>query len=206
MLEIRLTPPSHFIPDETLEPPALSASPQIHLLSWQAWRTTDNKGELVSGCFELPTTTWAPDADALALGKLQETIAGTAVRAVKFGDLAVTGQRLLRPGTERTLAGHGEVTLDARATQGFVLDTRGHVLVSCFALCGDANEPSRCAEAVHDARLPSTFVAPPEPSLALRAVLLLVHHPNQTAAGLLTLTLLAGAAAIATRKRPKRRR
>jgi hypothetical protein len=58
---------------------------------------------------------------------------------------------------------------------------------------------------VHAATLPTGFVPPPPPSVGLRALAALVHHPTETAWGLVALAVALGWVAIATRKRPRRR-
>jgi hypothetical protein len=179
------------------------------LAQWDAWRGGTGELTLVAACFDAPSESWAPELGELAEAKLRETISGTAVRASGFGDLAVIRSSRAGSATELILLGEGEARLDARARQGFTIDARGPVLSSCFVLCADASPtsrgPSRCAAAVDGAAFPACDGSPPPPSLALRAALSLVHHPNATAWGLALTAALAGMLAVATRRRPRRR-
>ncbi len=181
----------------------MSASPRVRVASWEAWRSADGRGHLVAACFDVTTGGWTPDADELARGKLHEAIGAAAVRAVGAGSLVVKDERE-EPATHlRTYEGHADAALFARSAQGFV-QAPEPMLASCFALCADRVTPGRCEEAVLAARFSRHFVPAPAPGLALRALGALVHHPDATAWGGATLLVLAGALAVATRKRPKR--
>jgi hypothetical protein len=173
---VTLTAPPGFVPDETNKPPDLSQAPQVELTQWDAWRSGDDA--LVAACFAAKVDSWTPEADPLARAKLDETIAGAALRAP--------------PAPQ-------EMPITVRKAQGFV---PGSILVSCFAWCRGA----RCADAVNAAKLPDAFVAPPAPSLGLRVVLALVHHPAAAAGALVGLAVLGGGLAIAARPRPKRKK
>jgi hypothetical protein len=190
-----------------LAPPDVSASPRVRVSTWEAWAATDGRGALVVACFDVRTDTWTPDADELAEAKLTETIAGTAVRAHLggVGNLDVTDSRRQGEPLVRAYAAHGEVSVVARSVQGFVrADTP--TLASCFALCLDKETPMRCEEAARTAEFSRPFVPAPAPGTALRALGALVHHPTATAWGGVALLVALGALALATRKRPKRRR
>jgi hypothetical protein len=180
---VALHAPAGFVPDPTTPPPDLSQTPQVELAQWSAWRSSPggDAEALVAACFHARVDAWTPEADPLALAKLDETIAGAASRAPP---------------------GPANAPITVRKAQGFVHDARGAVLVSCFAWCRGAS----CTPAVQTAELPSSFVPPPAPSPALRAIVLLIHHPNMTAGGLAALAVLGGTAAVATRPRPKRRK
>ncbi len=196
------------MPDEGLGPPDVSASPRARVASWAAWRSGDGAAHLVAACFDVTTGGWTPDADGIARGKLHETIAGVAVRAGGAGELLVTETHAEPSVTSRTYAGRAGpdgATRTARSAQGFVAAPEP-TLASCFALCVDRASPARCDEAIRSARFSRDFVPPPAPGFALRALSALVHHPDVTAWGGATLLVALGVLAIATRKRPKRRR
>ena len=192
-----------------LAPPDVSSSPRVQVSSWDARTATDGRGALVFACFDVRTDGWTPDADELAAGKLTETIVGTALRmnVGGFGDVAVLDSRREGDTLVRAYAGTSarETHLTAHSVQGFVrADTP--TLASCFAICLDRETPARCDEAARTAQFSRPFVPAPSPGFALRALGALVHHPGATAWGGAALLVALGALAIATRKRPKRRR
>ena len=199
-------PPAGFAPDKDLRPPDVSSSPRVHVASWEAWRSADGDAHLVAACFDVTTGGWTPDADELARGKLHEAIAQTATRAVGFGTLTVTARDDdTHAAAFRDYEGHGEASLVARSAQGFV-GAAEPTLASCFALCADRAGPGRCDAAARAAHFSRDFVPAPAPGLGLRALGALAHHPGATAWGGAALLVVLGALAVATRKRPKRRR
>jgi hypothetical protein len=207
-IDAALVASAGFARDDELGPPDVSASPRVRVASWEAWRSADGGGHLVAACFDVTTGGWTPDADELARAKLHETIAATATRAIGFGELSVRAEGSAEAGhpavTFRTYEGH-EGALVARSAQGFVRAAEP-TLASCFALCGDRAVPSRCADPARGARFSRDFVPAPAPGAGLQALGALVHHPVEAAWGGGALLALLGALAVATRKRPKRRR
>jgi hypothetical protein len=107
--------------------------------------------------------------------------------------------------TSERIEGVGDAAgqLVAKTFLGFVDAGDGSPgsLVGCFALC-TVDLPA-CEPSVERAGVEAAFVAPPQPTLAVRAVVAMAHHPSFTAASVLTLSLLAGVMAVATRRRPR---
>ncbi len=136
------------------------------------------------------------------MDKLAETIAGTSTRAIGAGDLAVKSTAREAATIARTYEGRSGA---ARSEQGFVA-AGDPTLASCFVLCADKRGPPRCANQVATTTTSRSFVPAPTPGAALRALSFLVHHPTETAWGGAALLTTLAALAIATRKRPKRRR
>ena len=112
--------PAGFV-DASLAAPDLSGSARVRLTAWEARASGsgDARAVLVSACFDVTPGGWAPDGDAIARAKLQETIAGTAARAIGFGDLAAIDTRDDAHATLRTYEGQdrlGTTRLVARSS------------------------------------------------------------------------------------------
>ncbi len=208
---LAFVPPPQFIEDHTLGPPDLSQTPQSRVSEWRSWASAPGGPRLFTGCFETPTDAWAPEAEPLALDKMAQIAASTAIRAGLGGQLG--GGENQREGdvVMRDLVGDGT----ARVFLAFVRGSRGFVLTSCFAMCTSPSASSEgdpapklsrdCGPAIRMAHMRGPIVRAPEPSAGVRALLAMVHHPTFTTLAICGTACLAGAVAVITRKRPRSR-
>jgi hypothetical protein len=185
-----------------VEPPDLSQSPQVSQEQWEAWGpagTTDTR--LVVGCFRGETSTWSTEADGVALDKVADVASSTALRVAGVGAMQRIGSARASNVLRGKLEGSGEA--DGRIVASTFLAFQGETAHGCFALCVDRG--GACRASVEASQLEGEFTPPPPTSAVLRAVLTLVRHPEATAWCVVGITAALGAAAIATRKRPRAR-
>ncbi len=189
----------------TLAPPDLSSTEQVELLYWQAWAPVAPPGlrpaSLVAACFGSDTHAWTPEAEPIVLDRLGAVVSSTALRVAKVGGRRVVSTEHGAGSTSERIEGTGDAEgqLVAKTFLGFVDPGKG--LVGCFALCTAALPD--CATSVDRATVLADFVPAPAPTLAVRAVVAMAHHPSVTAEAALTFGLLAGVVAVVTRRRPR---
>lgn len=189
-----------WVADGTLGAPDLSQAPRIALTEWHAMRKAASPGRLAWGCFESRIDGWAPEGEGLVLDKIGDVAASSAARAGLPAAMHVSATQRDHDVSTRDLVSDGDSPNVARVFLGFRRDG-GDFAVACFALCaGDAT----CAQAVRASHLEGPLVPPPPPSLGLRALSFVVHHPQGSAMGLVIGACAAGAIAVSTRKRPRR--
>jgi hypothetical protein len=196
--------------DGALAPPDLSQTALVRVISFRSWRPAGelsqdaSQASLVAACLGGDPGTWADDLEPLVLNHLRAVISSTGLRTARVGDLRVLSTERSANVMRQDLAGTGEAEgkLAARLFLGFAERTAERPeLVGCFALCaGDARE---CEPSVRQATVDAVFVPRPPASLALRAVLGMVHHPSASLAGALSLALVLGAVLVLTRRRPR---
>jgi hypothetical protein len=199
---IAFTPPagwSHALVSQ----PELGAGANISVEIWDAWQPPGNDDQrVVSGCLGTDLRTWTPEAAPIALERLDAVVSATLTRLDLPPALRVT-RELRGDVTEEWLAGDGDAHGSARTFLGFTSRDGEPHLLGCFVLCAPASVA--CDDAIEHATPTSAFVPPPAASLPLRAVVLGVHHSRAVALGATALFVLAGALAIWTRPRPRRK-
>jgi hypothetical protein len=197
-----------------MAPPDLASTPQVHILAWQAWAPAAEPGtsagpeSLVAACFTGETGWWTPEAEPVVLDRLGAVVSSTAVRVAGVGARRVASSEHVGASTREHIVGAGEAEgrLVARTFLGFVDAGDGSAgpLVGCFALCAtDRTDLAACAPSVEEATIVASFVPAPQPTLAVRAIVAMAHHPSVTAASALTFSILAGVVALVTRRRPR---
>jgi hypothetical protein len=195
----------------SLPPPSLASAEQIRVLEWQAWAPASTEGAppgssaLVAACFAGETSAWTPEAEPIVLERLGAVVSSTALQVARVGERRVVSTEHTGTSTRERIEGTGDAAgqIAARTFLGFVDagDGSAGLLVGCFALC--TKDLAACGPSVEGATVAAEFVPAPRPTLAVRAVVAMAHHPSITAASALTLSLLAGVVAVATRRRPR---
>jgi hypothetical protein len=193
---VAVEPPPGWVAAEIARPP-LAESSGAAWASWNAWRSPEKDGTLVTACFAAPVPGWVEDMRPAFTGRVVSLagatgaqIAGFGVETFPHGD--VLGLRA---------SGGGPTVGQTRTFIGF----GGTNVHSCFAVCAGPNAaPPACNEVVVQTRLVGGD-APPRPGLALQAVTWAVHHPSTTATTFAVVTLLGAVLAIATRRKPRAR-
>jgi len=196
---LRIEPPAAW-PSAPLAPPDLSETPQVTLVEWRAWGPDRLPNvRFVVGCFASEVTTWAEEADDIALDKLAQIASSTALRVAGLGAFTRTARAKTTLVTTARLEGTGDSrgVLSATTVLGF---TAGQAY-GCFVLCVDPTQT--CRDSAFTAALDGPLTPPPAPNVAVRTLALLVHHPGAAGWGLVGLFVGAGALAVATRKRPR---
>lgn len=188
--------------DARLAPPELAPSPKVTVEDWRVFAPArGNDATMVAACFRGGATGWLPEADAIALQKLEAVAASTYLRLGVEGGFTSYGD-VTRDGPVRTR------TLDgpAHARTFLAFDAAGGVH-GCFALCARASGSDRaaCAAAVDASKLEGAFVEAPAPTAWMRALAWAVHHPGGAAATVALLAVFLGALAVVTRRRPRHR-
>jgi hypothetical protein len=116
-VEARVVPPAGWVPDG-LAPPDLSASPELVLASWSAWRPSADLSahapRLVSACVLVATSSYSTELEPIALGKIAEFAASTALRVDAIGPLHIVASGPEPSATARGAAG--------AAREGFVVE------------------------------------------------------------------------------------
>ena len=183
--------------------PAIATSTGASWSSWAAMRSPADDAAIVTACVEAPVPGWVEDmrpafvARTVALaGATAERIASVPTEVTDAGD-----HLALRP------VGRAEPVLGgARTFLGFDRESA----FTCFAVCAARSpEPANataaaCNEVVVRARLDGGTL-PPRPGVALRAVTWAVHNPRPTSLAFGAATVLVGALAVATRRKPRAR-
>jgi hypothetical protein len=204
------------VPEGWTEAPLPAPDPSqtsgIRVLAWKAWAPSakggdagSHPGSLVAGCFGADLGTWTPEAEPFVLERLGAMVSSTAIRATGVGECRV--ESTVHEGgftTQRIVgAGEAEHQLSARTFLGFVEGEHAASgrLVGCLALC--ASDLPHCERSVDGATVSAVFVPSPEPTLSVRAVVAMAHHPGTTLATALGGSLLLGLAAVLTRRRPR---
>jgi len=159
----------------------------------------------VGACFAGETSWWTPEAEPVVLERLGAVVSSTALRVARVGGRRVVSTERTRASTSERILGSGDAEgqLVAKTFLGFVDAGDGSPgsLVGCFALC--TTDLPACAPSVERANVEATFVAAPPPTLLVRAVVAMAHHPSVTAASVLAVSVLACVVAVATRHRPR---
>ena len=191
-----------------LEPPDVSASPELALASWSAWRPAGDPSKgaprLVTGCVFVQTSSYTAELEPIALGKIAELAASTALRVAEIGPLRVVASG--RDGDIVREAREGDATGPRVTEQSFLAFPRPERGVAgCFALCvAPEGGPPACEASVRSARLAGDLGPPPAEGWGIRALLLAVHHPREAVGLAVALSVLGGFVAVATRRRPRR--
>jgi hypothetical protein len=200
--DVALVPPAAWTADPSFRGPDLAQTPQLTETRWTAWRRAGSEERLVVGCFRAPVGAWSPEIAPIAMDRIAALAASTALRIDPGASLA--GGPLEGDGVAiaQSLAG------DRTRARTWLAFTGGpsqsgapYAAHGCMAVCARGD----CDDAVAQARLTGTLAPPPQASRGLRALLALVHHPRATALGGVALACVAGAIALATRRRPRGR-
>ena len=200
--DVALVPPAVWTVDPTFRGPDLAQTPQLTETRWTAWRRAGAEDVLVVGCFRAPVGAWSPEIAPIAMDRIAALATSTALRIDPGASLA--GAPLEEDGVAiaQSLAG------DRTRARTWLAFTGGpsqggdpYAAHGCMAVCARGD----CDDAVAHAKLTGTLAPPPPASRGLRALLALVHHPRATALGGAALACMAGAIAIATRRRPRPR-
>ena len=200
--DVALAPPAAWTVDPSFQGPDLAQTPQLTETRWTAWRRAGTDDVLVVGCFRAPVGAWSPEIAPIAMDLIAALATSTALRVDPGASLA--GAPLTDDGVAiaQSLAGdrtHARTWL--AFTGGPSQGGEPYAAHGCMAVCARGD----CGDAVSHATLTGTLAAPPPASRGLRALLALVHHPRVTALGGVILACIAGAIAIATRRRPRAR-
>jgi hypothetical protein len=203
-LSLRLVSPdgAREVPDETL--PAIDVS-AIAGARVALRRGVDADGlSLRAVCATAPSRTWAPGVEELVLDRASGLVRGALGVPITRWDAGPIGAASHRfdQGFEGAggLDGH-PVAIRGRHVLGFV--GRDHDAALCSVVCLEpARAPrARCAALVDAAHLEGALVAPPEPSLLVRSILLAAEQPLAAAA---TFALIASAGvALVLWRRPR---
>lgn len=195
-------------PDVTVEPPPgwveielprpnLAEGAGAELASYRA--TGTERAVLASGCVATPIPGWvdemrpAVDARTIALaGAVAARIVGAPVDARPDGEGAFD----LRPASDLGSEPIGK----ARTFVGFDASRVFTCFVTCAAKSGSG--PLGCEAALRGAALEGS-TAPPPAGIALRGVTWAVHHPRPVATAGGVIVVVAGVAAVVTRRRPR---
>lgn len=192
-----------------LPPPDVSQTPEVSVLDWHAWappgKLEGEQARLVTACFGGETHAWTDEVEPMVLDRLRAVVSSTALRLDGVGGLRVASMHRTGRVTTEWLDGSGEAEsrLAARTFLGFADSgdpAAGH-LVGCFALC--IADLHGCRTSVERATVEGTFVDAPHPTLSVRALVAMVHHPTATFGSLALLCALVGILAVVTRKRPR---
>lgn len=185
--------------DARLAPPELPKSPRVDLEGWSVY-TPSAHGDavLVSACFVGRAEGWLPEADEIAMQKLEAIVVSTYLRLGVEGGFDTFGP-ITREGPVRTRALDG-VPAHARTWLAF---EEGGSVRGCFAEC--VRPDARCRATVDGAHLDGAFVEPPPPTAWMRALASAVHHPAAAAVTISALAVFLGVLAILTRRRPRHR-
>jgi hypothetical protein len=197
---VLVVPPPGWTAQE-LAPPDLSQAPQVTLVQWEAWGPGgDPRKRLVAACFTVVAATWTDELQPIALAKVVALASSTALAITSVGTLRPRSTSHARNVLDQRLEGAGEAEgqLAARILLGFEAGTPPR-LAGCYLLC----TLGECDTSIDRAIAPGPYVPPPAPSLALRAVVALVHHPLAATWTLLGLSCLLVTIAVVTRKRPR---
>jgi hypothetical protein len=195
----------------SLPPPSLASAEEVHILQWQAWAPASPEGAptgssaLVAACMAADTSSWTPEAEPIVLERLGAVVSSTALRVARVGERRVASAEHTGTSTTERIEGTGDAAgqIAARTFLGFVDagDGAAGLLVGCFALC--TKDLAACGPSVEHATVAAEFVPAPRPTLAVRAVVVMAHHPSITAFSALIFALLAGVVAVVTRRRPR---
>jgi hypothetical protein len=194
-----------------LAPPSLASAEAIRVLEWGTWAPASAEGApagasaLVAACFAGDASSWTPEAEPIVLERLGAVVSSTALRVARVGERRVASTEHTGTETTERIEGAGDAAgqIAARTFLGFVDAGEGSagLLVGCFALC--TKDLAACGPSVERATVAAPFVPAPKPTLTVRAVVAMAHHPSVTAFSALTFALLAGVVAVATRRRPR---
>jgi hypothetical protein len=179
-----------------IAPPA-AQSARVRLTSLQAWGQQGGAA-LAIACHETQIDGYTPEADGFVRDRLVGVAAGLAEKL---------GTEAPRPSSPPRRAQTVAIDLESpastgRAVYGFSRHDDAITLVSCVGVCAKKHA---CAEPLARARLTGALVDPPPPTLSMRALGLVLHHPRGAAAACVGLAIVLGIVAVATRRRPHRR-
>jgi hypothetical protein len=201
--EIAFVPPAGWT---TLEAPrpVLGSNGTLVVETWEAWRAPDDTAaQLVFGCVGMELHTWTPEANPIALEHLRATVGATLIRMDRPATLHATREARAGVVTEQWLDSDEENRTSARTFLGFVAEGSEPHVVGCFLLCATHSAP--CDVSLRLATPTNEFVAPPEPTAPLRALVLAVHHSQAVALGAVLLFFLASVVAVWQRPGPGRK-
>ena len=193
------------------EPLDLSrSSPRATLAFFEA-RTSAEGARAVAACTTIELTGWLEEIRPLAEDRLEGLAAGALVKATgRTPDWMrrTPAQAETRDGVSRIELvpkdSAGDRGASGALSLGFSADSSPKV-VACFAVCAPREQggPSCHAER---ARFEGPFVAPPPPTLPLRALASAVHHPREASAAGGALALALATLYVRGRPRPRARR
>ena len=215
-LQLRLA-----LPDAARDTPA-ERLPAVDLSAIAGAQLTLRRGveagglELRAICATAPSSRWAPGIEELVLdrasGLARATLGGGDARIERWeaGSIRAVGGHVEQPiegerqspsGVE-VAAGGDTVTSSIRGRHVLGFAGEEHAVVLCTVICLEPGPPARCGALVDATSVEGTFVAAPEPSLLIRAILLAAEQPYPMAAAF----ALAASASIALllARRPRR--
>ena len=202
--DVVFAPPSAWLRAD-IPPPALRESLDVAIDRWDAWRAPDDgPGRAASACFGVDLGTWTDEATPFALDRLAAMTAAIATRLDATAELHLSRTDCADAVVAQAFVGGVDphATPVARTFLGFTGPRDHPHLRACFVLCAPTTPACEVAIA---ATTTSGFVAAPEASAPVRAVVFGVHHPRAVAAGGVTLFLLLGVVGVWTRPRPRRK-
>ncbi len=193
-------PPAAWVAADVARPP-IAESTGASWSSWSASRSPGDEAAMVRACVAAPVPGWVEDMRPALANRTVALAAATAERVTGFPiETADAGAWLaLHP------VGRTEPVLGATRT---FLGFEGDSAFGCFVVCAARRQPNAaaapCNEVVVRAQLEGGS-PPPRPGVALRTVTWAVHNPRPTALAFGAVAVLAGAAAVATRRKPRAR-
>lgn len=182
-LALRLVLPdgAREVPEETL--PAIDVS-AIAGARVALRRGVDADGlSLRAVCATAPSRTWAPGVEELVLDRASGLVRGALGVPIARWDAGPIGAMSHR--FEQGFEGAGgpgdhPVAIRGRHVLGFV--GREHDAALCSVVCLEPAPRAQCGALVDAAHLEGALVAPPEPSLLIRSILLAAEQPLAAAA------------------------
>jgi hypothetical protein len=196
------------VPDAAREEPA-EALPAFDVATVPGARVVGRRGfrdEAVSvriACASAPSRGFAPGVEELVVARAS-VLARAAVPGLERWDekpAAWLGVAYEQRVEGRVASPAGVVAARARHVLGFVGEARD--AVACSIVCAEPEGASRCEPVVAGARV-CGLVAPPAPSLVVRAVLASADHPRVAGALVVGIGLALVALVLARRPRPRR--
>lgn len=190
------------------EAPDLSrSSPRATLAFFEA-RTSVDGARAVAACTTIEISGWLDEIRPIAEDRLEGLAAGTFVKAV--GRAPKWTRRT--PATTDTRSNVSRIELvpsgaseERGASGALFLGFSGSPspnVVACFAVCAPRDEDGASCHGER-ARFEGPFVAPPPPTLPLRALATAVHHPREATAAGGALVLALAALYVGSRPRPR---
>ncbi len=161
---------------------------------------SDGPVTLRVACAQAPSRGYAPGVEDLVIGRAS-VLAKAAVPGLDRWDdrpAAWVGDAYEQRIEGRVVGPTGVVAARARHVFGFVGEARD--AVACSLVCAEPEGAARC-DAIVGGAVVEGFVAPPPPSLVVRAALLAADHPR--GAGLAAAALAIGLIARILARRPR---
>lgn len=196
------------LPDGAREVPE-EALPAIDVSAVAGARVTLRRGADADGlslravCATAPSRTWAPGVEQLVLdrasGFVREAL-GVPIARWDAGPIGAVSHRFEQGFEGAGGPGDHPVAIRGRHVLGFV--GRDHDAALCSVVCVEPAPRARCGALVDAAHLEGALVAPPEPSLLVRSILLAAEQPLATAATFAALASAGVAVLLWRRPRP----